>query len=457
MSSLWTNIRSAFVASTNAKALILAGLLFAPVEAWCANVIPDRAPPASETTWHCPVKDGASIAQGNGGELSHTDQYNRFAWDYNIPVGTPLVAARGGVVTQVMTSSNIGGFEGRFMKDANSIVIAHTDGTASKYLHLSKNTTLVRVGEYVMQGELIGYSGETGYASGPHLHFTAVRDNLSISITFADHPTNGGIPAMGERHTAAAPPVVPQEVITLCKQLARAAARASELACPDIGLALAAEGPTSKPFADYHYAMVLAAARTRFAAALHDLAATWANDAADDLTSALMAKRVELVLASLAKPMLKELALEDVLIAAKARSKVSNPEVTKVVARAKIRELIAAKRADCLADISDAGGKYIAIAKRDSVLKDIALADFRRLILGYQNRFVADLKRLSDESDRCLAKHKAVVLEDAKGVATMSIALAEYWKTYFPAEKADAEALLTKVRSDFEHIQAATK
>ena len=449
--------RSLLVVLAIALAITLTDFMVAPVNAWCADAIPDPTPPASELTWHCPVKDGAVIGQGNGGTVSHTDVYNRYAWDYSVGVGTPLVAARGGVITQVMTSSNIGGFEKRFMKDANNITVSHTDGTTSKYLHLSKNTTLVRIGEYVMQGELIGYSGDTGYSSGPHLHFTACRDNKSISIIFADHLPNGGIPAEGELHKPAAPPAVPQEGITLCKKLVRATIRAKELNYPDIGLALASEAPTAKPFIDYHYVKVLAAARTRFAKALHEMAAKWPTAAADDLDSALAAKRVELVLTPLAKPLLKELNLDTVLAAAKARAKTLNPETTKVVARANLREHIAALRSDCLEDISDAGGGYIAVAKREGPLKAIALADFRRLIHGYQNRFVTDLKRLSDESDRCLARHKLAVVEDAKGVATLTIALAEYWKTYYPGEKTEAEAMLAGAKADYEHIQAVTK
>jgi hypothetical protein len=49
------------------------------------------------------------------------------------------------------------------------------------------------------------------------------------------------------------------------------------------------------------------------------------------------------------------------------------------------------------------------------------------------------------------------VLEDATGVATLTIQLAEYWKTHFPNEKVEAEAMLAGAKSDFEHIQAAIK
>jgi hypothetical protein len=432
----------------------LAALIFVPVEAWCANAPQNPTPPESEPTWHCPVKTGASIAQGNGGKASHTDKYNLYAWDYQVGVGTPIVAARSGVVTKVSTSSNIGGFDKRFFKDANSITVSHTDGTTSLYLHLSKNTTLVRVGEYVMQGELIGYSGETGYASGPHLHFSAFKGNSSHSISFSDFPTKGGIPDAGDTHMAPAPPVVTQEAITLCKKLARGAIRARELGCPDIGLAIALEVPNAKQIADYYYVKVLAVERSRFAEELKKQAAEWAKAAADDLESALKAKRIELVLKRLAKPIITELDLSIVLTAAKDRGLALSPDTAKIVARANVGELIAALRSDCFEDIKDAGGRYAGIAKHDETLKAQALADFRRLILGYKSSFLADLAHLSDESDRCLAKHKDLVLKDATGVATMTIELAKYWKTYFPNEAADAESMLTRAQADFEHVQS---
>ncbi|MBR0137896.1 MAG: peptidoglycan DD-metalloendopeptidase family protein [Erysipelotrichaceae bacterium] len=60
----------------------------------------------------------------------------------------------------------------------NTVDILHEDGTCSQYAHLDKMT--VKVGDYIQQGEVIGYAGSTGYSSGRHLHFAIYpnRDDL---------------------------------------------------------------------------------------------------------------------------------------------------------------------------------------------------------------------------------------------------------------------------------------
>jgi murein DD-endopeptidase MepM/ murein hydrolase activator NlpD len=53
--------------------------------------------------------------------------------------------------------------------------VLHDDGTLTEYVHLMQGGSAVRVGEKVAAGKLIGYSGNTGYSAGPHLHFAVVR------------------------------------------------------------------------------------------------------------------------------------------------------------------------------------------------------------------------------------------------------------------------------------------
>jgi murein DD-endopeptidase MepM/ murein hydrolase activator NlpD len=81
--------------------------------------------------------------------------------DYGIPVGTPLLAAAEGKVFAV-------GNNGRYQY-GKYIVIKHNDNFFTLYAHLSRQS--VSVGQSVKQGELIGYSGNTGYSTGAHLHF----------------------------------------------------------------------------------------------------------------------------------------------------------------------------------------------------------------------------------------------------------------------------------------------
>ena len=81
--------------------------------------------------------------------------------DYGMPVGTPLLASADGRVIAVGNNGNV--------QYGKYIVIKHTDNFYTLYAHLSRQS--VSVGAQVTKGELIGYSGNTGYSTGAHLHF----------------------------------------------------------------------------------------------------------------------------------------------------------------------------------------------------------------------------------------------------------------------------------------------
>lgn len=94
---------------------------------------------------------------------------NAWAWDFGLPVGTPLVAAHNGVVRAIRAGSTTGCCSTACGEQANFIIIARGDGTESLYLHLSRVD--VAVGDSILRGDPIGASGETGYVCGAHLHF----------------------------------------------------------------------------------------------------------------------------------------------------------------------------------------------------------------------------------------------------------------------------------------------
>ena len=79
--------------------------------------------------------------------------------DMACPEGTPIYATRGGKVTIAKYSSSAG----------NYVQINHGDGYASVYMHMTEY--VVSAGDYVAQGQLIGYVGNTGLSKGDHLHF----------------------------------------------------------------------------------------------------------------------------------------------------------------------------------------------------------------------------------------------------------------------------------------------
>ena len=120
-----------------------------------------------------PYKAGTShtVVQGYGGMFSHK---NKAALDFSMPEGTAIYAARGGVVYSNRFDSDEGGPFAKYHRKANYIMIKHDDGSFGCYWHLKKNGVVVKKGK-VRQGQLIGYSGSTGFVLRPHLHFAVKR------------------------------------------------------------------------------------------------------------------------------------------------------------------------------------------------------------------------------------------------------------------------------------------
>jgi len=91
--------------------------------------------------------------------------------DFYCPQGTPVFAALGGMVVWLRNNSNQGGPYKKYWLKGNRIVIAHKNNEFTAYEHLRYKGAVVKVGDKVRKGQLIGYSGNTGYSFGPHLHF----------------------------------------------------------------------------------------------------------------------------------------------------------------------------------------------------------------------------------------------------------------------------------------------
>lgn len=143
---------------------------------------PGAAP--SQPAYAAPFCRGSfPVSQGFNGTFSHQDPENRYAVDLVMPVGTPLCAARAGGVMEVANDYYAGGTDrAELMERANFIRILHEDGTMAIYADLMLESVQVLAGQRVSVGQLIGFSGDTGYSSGPHLHF-AVQQNLGMAIS----------------------------------------------------------------------------------------------------------------------------------------------------------------------------------------------------------------------------------------------------------------------------------
>ncbi|ETO91774.1 MAG: peptidase, M23/M37 family domain protein [Candidatus Xenolissoclinum pacificiensis L6] len=91
--------------------------------------------------------------------------------DYATQIGTPVYAASEGEITVLSKSTSYG----------NLIKIKHQNGYLTLYAHLSKFAPNIKSGANVRKGELIGFSGDTGMVTGPHLHFETLKDNKHIN------------------------------------------------------------------------------------------------------------------------------------------------------------------------------------------------------------------------------------------------------------------------------------
>jgi len=109
------------------------------------------------------------LIQGFAGEGSHLASM-QYSLDFGMPRGTPVLAARAGVVLYLQDGFTEGGADPSLLERANLVVVAHSDGTMASYGHLAPGI-LVAVGDSVAEGEQLGRSGRTGFAGQPHLHF----------------------------------------------------------------------------------------------------------------------------------------------------------------------------------------------------------------------------------------------------------------------------------------------
>ena len=116
-------------------------------------------------------------------------QPDKFAYDFAVDIGTPILASRAGTVVYVEES-------GRDFEHPNNLVIVdHGDDTFAQYMHLTQNGAEVAARDEVAPGDLIGYSGATGLAGYPHLHFIVTRNGYrwpyeGTPVTFSNTAAN---------------------------------------------------------------------------------------------------------------------------------------------------------------------------------------------------------------------------------------------------------------------------
>lgn len=121
------------------------------------------------------------ISQGFDNEQTHNTPSSRYAVDIVMPIGTAVMAARAGRVMDLEDDFHGAGQSDRFMARSNQVRILHDDGTMAVYAHLQPNSLQVRPGQLVGAGQWLANSGNTGYSSGPHLHFV-IQLNVGMAL-----------------------------------------------------------------------------------------------------------------------------------------------------------------------------------------------------------------------------------------------------------------------------------
>jgi len=128
---------------------------------------------SKDIVWtYLPFQYGFNIAasQTSNGFVSHNAGMLN-AVDFPTPENTTIVAAISGIVVQVVENFSTGCPTSACENESNFIIIDHGDSTFAMYAHLTVNGSLVEVGDSVDAGQNIALSGNTGWSTGPHLHF----------------------------------------------------------------------------------------------------------------------------------------------------------------------------------------------------------------------------------------------------------------------------------------------
>jgi len=117
--------------------------------------------------------DGARISSGFGSRFHPILGYTRMhkGVDFAVPIGTPVMAAGAGTIA----------FMGRENGYGNFVKINHGNGYSTAYGHLSRFAPGLRSGARVRQGQIFAFSGMTGMATGPHLHYEILVNGSQVN------------------------------------------------------------------------------------------------------------------------------------------------------------------------------------------------------------------------------------------------------------------------------------
>jgi murein DD-endopeptidase MepM/ murein hydrolase activator NlpD len=175
---------------------------------WKAALGSPQAVHSPPRPYRAPFAVGATftVSQAYPVRITHVTPDSQYAVDFGLPDGTPVYAARAGTVINVHHDSFRGAAQVAMLDQANVIEILHDDGTIAVYAHLQWDAIRVRIGQHVARGEYIANSGNTGFTTGPHLHFAVWRNtgtaDVSIPVEFEGSGAVGVTAVTGTSLTA---------------------------------------------------------------------------------------------------------------------------------------------------------------------------------------------------------------------------------------------------------------
>lgn len=165
-----------------------------PGAAWDDGACRPYEGPAHEIPF--PIGFRALVTQGFHGYRSHkSDQ--PYAIDFKCEEGEPIVASRDGVVWEIKEDSDSGCSDASCLPQENFVILDHGDGTYTLYNHLLFQGAMVKPGQQVCSGQVVGLCGNTGYSDGSHLHFSLLdASRHTVPFRFQELMDNGiGVPA----------------------------------------------------------------------------------------------------------------------------------------------------------------------------------------------------------------------------------------------------------------------
>lgn len=176
------------------KLLIINALLLTSTIA-CAKPEVDCAvyPDQQSSAYLLPYQVGEAfpVVVSTGHYRASNQGVGLYAIDFDMPIGTKIVASRSGEVVAVRENFQDG--NGKDLEE-NYVFIRHSDGSVARYFHLTQNGVLVNEGDKVKAGDLIALSGDTGQTLSQHLHFDVQQCGPNLPPGYNKLPCGQTIP-----------------------------------------------------------------------------------------------------------------------------------------------------------------------------------------------------------------------------------------------------------------------